>query len=214
MRYPLIDKIRAISPTAMGARIPWYWKFERLFTHVVDWIKVYIFRRGKNVVRIESLGINEYADKDYLLFEAAFQILVNYVEDELAWMHAISLGKARMRYHWSKIPKAYEWGLAHLEWEIQQGDDSPSQSEAAKEIRELYLWIKDVRPNRPDLWDLVPHRPMKTEPTEYGTYHIVFPDDEEYVTTSNAAWEADEAYTEEDTEMLCRLMKVRRALWT
>ena len=43
---------------------------------------------------------------------------------------------------------------------------------------------------------------------------MIFPKDEEYVRTSDEAWAADEAYAEEDTEMLCRLMKVRRALWT
>ena len=213
-KLPLIDKIRAISPTAMSAKIPWYWKFERLFTNIVDWIMVYVFRRGKNMIRIKSLGINEYADKDWLMFHVAFQLLVNYVEDELAWMHSIARGKTRMRYHWFKIPLAKEWGLAHLEWEIQQGDDSPSQSEAAKEIKELYLWFKETRPNRPDLWDLVPYRPLEFEPMENGAYRMVLPDDEEYKTTSQAAWDADEAYVEEDTEMLCRLMRVRRALWT
>ena len=214
MKYPSVNKVRAISPTAMGARIPWYWKFERLFLHIVDWIKVYVFRREKNAIRIESLGINEYADKDWLMLHVAFQLLVDYVEGELAWLHAITLGKARMRWHWFKIPKAKEWGLAHLDWEIQQGDDSPSQSEAAKEIMILYLWWKDVRPTRPDLWDLVPHRPWKTEPTEDGTHRIIFPNEEEYKTASAHAALQDEMNEEKDTEMLCRLMKVRRALWT
>ncbi len=207
------DKVRAISPIAMAAQIPWHWRFERLFVNIVSWIMVHIFRRGKNLIRIRSLGHNQYADKDYILFQVVFQLLVDYVEDELAWMHAMSLGKAWLRYHFFKIPLAREWGLAHLEWEVQQGDDSPSQSAAAKEIRELYLWFKDVRPNRHDPWDDVPHRDFKTEFFGDGM-HKLLPEDQEYLDLASNAMEIDDAYEEEDTDMLCRVMKVRRALWT
>ncbi len=209
-------KIRAISPIAMGVKLPWWWKLEDMLINIIDWIIVYIFRRGKNVVRIKSLGINEYADKDYLVFEVVFQLLVDYVEGELAWMNRITVGTARMRYHWSEIPNAREHGLTMLEWEVQQGDDSPTQSEAAQEIRELYLWYKDVRPARYDYWEDVPDRDWTTEPCpdRPGFKRMIIPHDEEYDVAVEKAWKFDQEYKEEDTEMLCRVIKIRQALWT
>lgn len=206
-------KARAISPNVVPfARrrgwlsVTWYAIQTRLLNK---------FRRRKNTVTMKALTRGQWYDCDTRLFEAGFQILVDYVEGELAWMELINQRKARWHHRWFGIRNARELGLRMLEWEIQLGEDSTTQSEAATEIRDLYLWYKDVRPARLDTWRDVPDRPFVVEERDDGSKYLPsFHEDEEYVAGIHLAAEREEADEQEDTDQLIRIMKIRRSMWT
>jgi len=157
---------------------------------------------------MKALQRAQWYDCDTRLFEAGFQILVDYVEGELAWMEILDEGKAKWYHRWVSIPNARERGLKRLEWEVQLGDSSITQSEAASEVRDLYLWYKDVRPNRVNPFTEVPDRPILLD--ENGQLET----DEEYSEAVMKAFRIEESQEEEDTDQLVRLMRIRRSMWT
>ena len=136
-----------------------------------------------------------------------------------------------------------EAGLAHLEWEMSLiRDDSwygeneeaiaeakekgeygtlTGQALAAKEQYELYNWWKNIRPNRPDPHDASGYSVYfaKLEAKHDGDFLAGLDDQdselaEEGRKCSLSCHEIEEAYEKEDEEMLIRLIKIRRSLWT
>ena len=214
-------KIRALAPNVaqFATRKRWYEhiplleRFKWRIRGIVNWI-LSIVRRRHNIVRMKALNMGQWYDSDTRMFEASFQILVDYVEKEVAWIRLISECRASWYHRWVGVPNAREMALKHLDWEIQLGDDSLNQSEAARKIKELYLWYKDERPNRPDPWDAVPHRKIEFEPmNDDGTYTMV-PCDEEYSDALQTAAEREQMYEDEDNRKLVELIHVRQFLWT
>ena len=212
-----MTKVRAISSNAVALGssrnrkrdLPVIGWFYHTYTRLSTWV-LNLFRRRKNIVRMKALQRAEWYDCDTRLFEAGFQILVDYVEGELAWMQILNEGKAKWYHRWLSIPDARERGLKILEWEAQLGDDSISQSEAAREIRDLYLWYKDVRPNRVDPFSNLPdHRPITFD--ESGQIELT---NEKYSKKVMEAFRIEESQEQEDTDQLVRLMKIRRSMWT
>jgi hypothetical protein len=215
-------KVRALSPNLLNfsSKSRWYdnpilgfvyFRWKSFKTWVLN-----IFRRRKNIVRMRALKRSAWYDCDTRIFEANFQILVDYVEGELAWMQLITEGKTHWYHRWFPIKDARELALRYLEWETQLGNDSPDQAEQAAKVRDLYLWYKDVRPNRPEPYDEIPHRPFEFEDDEENGYLVLksLHDDDEYVTAVKKAQEQEEAYEEEDTSRLVQLVQLRRMMWT
>lgn len=135
-----------------------------------------------------------YYDLDERILHAVFNGLVGFVEVE----------NPSVNYD-SKLSTPREIGLERLDWEIslkcdescnfKPGDEHygepTSQSLSAAEQKALYLWWKDVRPNRANPYDdCVPER-------DYKKIHDI-----------------EAAYDAEDEAMLVRLMKIRQSLWT
>jgi hypothetical protein len=86
------------------------------------------------------------------------------------------------------------------------GKESPSQAASAKEVFDLYRFWKHTRPGRVNPWSLYTEirenrdwtRPLsKTERRFLNRAHAV-----------------EERYHREDEQMLIRLIKRRRDLWT
>jgi hypothetical protein len=127
-------------------------------------------------------------------------------------MQLITESKTRWYHRWFRIKGARELALRYLNWETQLGNDSPSQSEAATEIRDLYLWYRITRPKRPDPFTHVGDRGVEMIPTDDGMYTMEMTD--EYRAELTTASRLEEEYEEEDTAQLVRLMKVRRNMWT
>jgi len=137
-----------------------------------------------------ALERGHYYELDHRMLHCLFDTLKDFVECEVAWLHAIShkdkykLPRFRVRRY--RNPEA---GLAHLDWECTLLDDDTqmlsSQALAAMEIKRLYFWWTDERPKRPE-----------------GTGDL------------KSIWELEERYEQEDTEMLIALIKLRRCLWT
>lgn len=134
-------------------------------------------------------------------------------------------------------------GIEYLEWEMSlvkdeswYGNDEQcireakekgefgqmtGQALAAKEQFELYHWWKNVRPNRPDPHDESGYSEYfrKLEEKHGGDFLASLDDQtpelvEESRICSKRCHEIEEEYEREDEEMLIRLIKIRRSLWT
>lgn len=180
IRWPLIDPILK--------------KYRYLKCRILPW-------KQYNIIRIATLKPT-WMDKDEILLHANFQILVDFIEVEKAWMMTLS---EDVKVPWYKKPffRSRELGLKHLEWESQLDQDPnsssyqqpawtdgyPSQAEAARQQKRLYLWWKDVYPNREDAYD-------------------------NYDIDTNELLDIEQRYKDEEQEALQMLMKIRFQLWT
>lgn len=127
-------------------------------------------------------------------------------------------------------------GIDHLNWAAALINDEHNgvnkkskfygtptpQAESAKEILELYYWYKNVYLTRPD-----PHEASgwskycdETRNRNGGDWLTLLNEDlpptEEKLKMRllKKCQQIEDAYDKEDTEMMCRLIKVRRSLWT
>ena len=114
--------------------------------------------------------------------------------------------------------------MKHWDWEtnLKLGDegnwydgDTPEklepQAEKAVKIRELYLWWKDVRPNRPDPWkDWEPGKIVLDE------NNIIVSDLRGNWTREqfDAAQKIEDDFEIEDTVKTQELIAIRHSLWT
>lgn len=176
-----------------------------------------------------------YHDCDERMLHGMFNLLVDYVEVEKAWMHVVfDKEERRKRKHpwWSlgwtrfKSFRDPDAGLAHLRWESSLDDPnlpanerSPSQAASAREILELYQWWKGIRPWRPDPMDASGWSDYCDQKRKSGRHML----DMRHDTPEDAALsreildlnhDIEEEQHREDEEMLMRLIKIRRSLWT
>lgn len=105
-----------------------------------------------------------------------------------------------------------EKGLERLMWELTLTAECASQAESAAEQLAIYNWCTDVLPNRVDSY-------VASGLSAFNVGRELFaPMNEE----DKAQWLAlhevqtaiDTKYSDEDEEMLIRLIKIRRTLWT
>ena len=92
-------------------------------------------------------------------------------------------------------------GLRYIDWEISLGEESPCQSEYAQKVKDLYIWWKDIRPARNEPWD---------DP-EMDDYEYTTP---EWKKLADKAEDLEQYYYDEDTEMMLKLITIRKGLWT
>jgi hypothetical protein len=176
-----------------------------------------------------------YSDSDTRMLHGMFTLLVDFVEVEKAWMHVVFDKDAQKKYNhpwwslgWTRFrafrdPAA---GLAHLRWEMTLDDPelpihqrSTHQAQAAREIWELYHWWKEVRPNRPDPHDASGWTEYCRLREQLGRHLLDMRhenEDEERLcrTALDRSHAIEEAQHQEDEDMLIRLVKIRRSLWT
>lgn len=162
-----------------------------------------------------------YHDPDYIMLHSNFQILRNYVEIELAaWSEVNNDGisdeqtssftRFRKVLHGMKFKKQRNpaAGLRHLDWEIR--DTSGYQQSSAKEQKALYLWWTIDRPLREEPYDSRLFDDHKDDDTSFKAI-MTRPYDKELV---EARHDMEKYYDAEDEEMLIRLMKIRKSLWS
>lgn len=136
-----------------------------------------------------------------------------------------------------------EAALDHLHWEQglvwkaeEVGEDSElvgqrtHQAVKADEILALYTWWKEVRPKRGDAWDVTGFRAFwesmdakYDEPGGESNSWMSFKnngkkltpeEDAEYWRLHKLVDQQEEAWEKEDEDMMMRLIKIRRGLWT
>ena len=194
----------------LNETLPDFWYFEVLWW--LQWpyktLKVLIRTRITKRWHIVNTHLKpEYYEPGTLVLHASFALLEDFVEVELAgWM-----GARRSLPFWKRWlgfeARSRELGLKYLEEEIIDSS-VPGQAECAVEKKALYLWWKDVRPNRPD--------PDAEYSALYDQEHetgVKVPR-EEYLKVALRCGEIEQQQYDEDNEMLKRLISVRRSLWT
>lgn len=191
-----------------GIQATIYWLPDR-----IDSVRYYLRNRFIHTTHAlpTRLPKGEWRDLDTRIIHALFEGLKDFVEIE----------KAAMNWRWGegKKPNWFnrrildgrnpEAGIDYLKWEAtlvydsdwgteptdeRYGKPTP-QAENAREIMVLYYWWTKQRPARPELYDDIPVR-------EDGH--------KDYSKVS----EREEQYEKEDTEMLMRLIAIRKGLWT
>lgn len=170
-----------------------------------------------------------------------FNELVDFVELELAWWHIAWSGKDEHKKYnapfWStgwfrwrtwRCPQA---GLDNLAWQMTcdnrdyTPEDHPNygeltqQAHNAKEILALYTWWTQERPKRPDPYEVSGWSAYCEQKRQRGIGILDDFDDEsgDKVDTKpmlDKINTLEEAHELEDEEMMIRLIKIRRSLWT
>lgn len=170
-----------------------------------------------------------------------FNELVDFVEVEQAWHHVAWDEAARAKFavpwhrRWFRFRtwRSAEAGLAYLDWagslklDTHMGVDPGSaeygepthQALAAREIKELYMWWREIYPNRPDVHDASGWSEYCEMRRNKG-YEILDLEDkteaeaEQCKTALDRSHEIEAAYEAEDEAMMIRLIRIRDSLWT
>ena len=168
-----------------------------------------------------------------------FYELVDFVEIEQAWHSCVWDQDARKKYNmpwWRDSWVTYwrEWrcpeaGIGYLKWcmtlddpALPANDRNPSQAEYAREALTLYTWWKDIRPTRVDeteeagLTAFDQRMEQKYGKLEFdpADKKLTPAERRERSAIYDRMHEIEEARHQEDTEMMIRLIKIRRSLWT
>jgi hypothetical protein len=191
--------------------------------------------RGHNNVKLTKFTGKSWVETDVRLFEATFELLCDYLENQKAWIEVAfqsdkygRLTRWKMRY----LPRAWrkelsrELALRYLDWEINECD-LPHQADAARKQKELYLWYNDVYNKYEDPWDKLPHPPGKLfdstpcewdedgNPTMYEmNLHRDDPVWDEYHKASDDASAEETRRYNEATEKAIEVLRIRESLWT
>ena len=152
------------------------------------------------------------------MLHAMFSLLQDYVEVGLS-----------SRSHNSKLTDPTLRGLEHLEWEI--ANCQGNQADAAKVIKDLYIWWTVERPQRLDPWTAVEIWGKTREQKEDDQKKSSFFDFRGFIvkprpfklgmkqtpgeqTCGDLSFAAEEFYNSQDTDMMIRLAEIRSSLWT
>lgn len=174
----------------------------------------------------------DWHDVGYRFLPCLFNELVDFVEIELAWSHIAWSDKETAKKYkapfWSKgwfrwrTWRCPEAGVDNLAWQaaLKDDDGKPTpQALDAKEIAALYTWWTFDYPARPDAFDA-------SGWTAYcdnrrGDGESLFDHEDETEAQRDETRKAlndlqnlEEKYDQEDEDMLIRLIKIRRSLWT
>lgn len=215
------------------------WPIDQIYN-----VKYYINNRWVTKTHVMSTGLkpgtwHEYENR---LMYGAFNELVNFVEIELAWFHIAWSDKDKAKYNtpfWAsgwlrwRTWRCKQAGLDNLDWQralvyngdwgTEPGDEKfgkpTPQAIAAQEILDLYTWWTVTRPARKDPydasgWSAICERRRQTDPDDiFGEAKT--PEEKEQTNNAlDALRKMEEQFENEDQEMLIRLVKVRRSLWT
>jgi hypothetical protein len=198
----------------------------------------------KTHVLSSSLSKGQWHEFEERVLHSMFDTFVDFIEIETAWSHCMWNDDAQKKYNmpwwrgqwytrWFRRWRCAEAGVAHLEWEMTlkynedwikktdplYGKPTP-QAEAAKEKWALYYWWTSVRPHRADVYDYSGWSAYCEEREKANPDGWVFEnnkskkDKKRTKELLEAMRKLEEQYDAEDEEMLIRLIKLRKSLWT
>jgi hypothetical protein len=206
--------------------------FQYRYENLVTSLKSKYIRKH-NLIKINSLKDDEWYDTDTRMMHGMFQLLVDFVELEKSHMQIMLSEKNTTRRMRKVNYRSAEMGLKYLDWEIslKKEEGGTNQSKHAKIIKELFIWWKF-------------NRPMRTEPMEVkgsmgmsaNEFYSDMGDDKNdsdrvssmfaridrrkdkepdlYKSVNKACDDAEVKYAKEDEQMLIKLVKIRKSLWT
>lgn len=203
--------------------LPIKWKYEK----IADWIRY----RTLDRYHILDTGLKPgYYDADTKMLHVNFNLLKEFVEVEVAWRYVMwhddEQKEIKNFWMYRHLPFAHRWfrspehGIKHLEWEATLDDPSlppmersEHQAVGAREILALYLWWTKVREERTE----IPFASFPKGEDDDDIFHGYDHNTDEYKAFAKSCDEREvqtEEWNKEDEEMLIRLIKVRKNLWT
>lgn len=141
-----------------------------------------------------------FADEDSLILDTSFNLMLQVLTNEASidwYLKNIDLKEEGKRTIPEKefLKNKDQWIIKHLDWEatldspdLSEYEQVPHQAQAARVLKELYIWWTQTRPNR-------------MNPSEVQDI------------TGSPSYEVRDNYYEEDTAMLVKLISVRASLW-
>ena len=176
-----------------------------------------------NVVKVKTLP-KSWTETDELIIHANFQILTDYVVKQWEGGKSVCFGKLFDLTEYKKNIEDHpedEWRKQELESIVRQNKDT-------QEIWDLYNWWTKERPKRVDpdeLYFIADNSPLEFEISKVDAdglpelftlkHHDETPENKaKRLKGYEDSFKLEEKYNQEDTDMLCRLIKVRGALWT
>jgi hypothetical protein len=182
----------------------------------------------------------EWRDVGDRFLPCLFNELVDFVEVETAWHHVLWDESVREQYGvpWARrFLRFRTWrsaaaGIAHLEWAATLtnvewlSDDEKHLAEptrqalAAQEILALYRWWTEIRPARPDPYEVSGWNDYcdRQRDTDRGFWLDLEDQTARDRRIADRALtklrELEQAHEQEDEAMMIRLIRVRNSLWT
>lgn len=204
--------------------MPFKWKYEK----ISYWIRY----RTYDKYHIVNTGLTpEYYDVSTVMLHANFNLLKDFVEIEQAWAKYCWSGE-RNNGSWSSRHMPFykvffpfrrpEMGIAHFEWAATLDDPNlpphercDHQAVAARETLALYKWWTVDRPARKEV-EYLPydHQGLDGLCALDDDFDRDAEDYKKHVESMDEAAKQEEEWEKEDEEMLIRLIKIRKSLWT
>lgn len=217
-----------------------YWPIDKLYNCKYYVNNRWVTRTHQLTAHPKDIKPGTWQDVGYRFLPCLFNELVDFVEVELAWNNIAWNEESRKKY---QVPFwGYGWfrwrtwrcpaaGIEYLNWASELKNDGdwvdktdpqygqPTlQAISAQETLELYRWWTETRPARRDPYEASGWTEL-TE-TRREKYDGIFWENEtesEKEQTKNSLTlidQLEEKYEQEDEEMMIRLIKIRRSLWT
>jgi hypothetical protein len=204
-------------------------------------VKYYVVNRWVDethalVAHKKHIKRGQYLDFDSRILICLFDELVDFVEIEMAYSyHRWDEEKIKKLSWWqggmwrTRTWRSSEFGIKHLQWSMSLTNEDwleddkkheavpTSQAENAKEILHLYTWWTETYPNRPEAYDLSGWSAYCDDKRSRGVGFLETDPEENHEKTDMMLENInsiEKSYEDEDTEMLIRLIKIRRSLWT
>lgn len=169
---------------------------------------------------------------DYIEIEEAHMHVV-FAEKAVREKYNIIWWKKYPILRWFSRWRCAEAAIDHLKWEMSldtpnpndpSWQSSPYQAEKAREKMALYTWWKHVRPSRGESWDVSGINDfIKKMDAKYGkgwdghfgsTTKLTPSENRNYHKLQTDNTNLEEAWENEDEEMMIRLIRLRKNLWT
>ena len=187
-------------------------------------IRYYCRNRFNRKTHVLPTGFKpgEYHDLDERILYGVMNGLVDYVEVELAYKSRWCNTEESKTAKW-KNGRCPELGLAHLAWEmtldgeeLDVNERSDTQAQTAREVKAIYDWWK-ARPNRPDPYDASGWTAI-CEEGRVASLDFLENGDDDYEARKSEAHKVlhqmERDHEAEDEEMLIRVIKRRKSLWS
>jgi len=205
--------------------MPVKWKYDKIH----DWVRY----RTYDKYHIIDTGLTpSYYDATTQMLHVNFNILKEFVEVEQAWSKYHWSGEYRETASWweKHVPfyrriytfRRPDLGIEHFEWAATLDDPSlpphersDQQASDAREVLALYKWWTETRPARKEFeHPEFDHQGMGVLGSLDEDFNRNAEDYKRYLESIDRSSTLEEDWNKEDEEMLIRLIKIRRSLWT
>lgn len=202
------------------------WPIAHRYTDIKNWVRF----RTYDKYHVLKTGLPPgYNDKPEQMLHVNFNLLVDYVEVELAWLNYITDDSIKRPWWQERNFRDRELGIKHLEWEMTLDDPNLPphernmvQARTAKQLKSMYIWWTEVRPNRKELEFKIKRSFELAMIEKYGEMYQLsskFQEEQKEACKRFADYSADsraqeDGWRTEDATMLKNLMDVREFLWT